>query len=291
VRNDFRQTRLDFLRSAQNADGGWGYFAGKQSWLEPTCYSLLALYESDAASKNWSRGWDLIRSWQQADGGFRPSAAVTNGCWATALVVNLNCLRGADDASFHRAVGWMLGIKGAEGKWLERTVNAIRPMPVEYDRRWKGWPWIPESSSWIEPTAHSLLALRKASSKVKHVLVGERIAEAERMLMDRRSPDGGWNYGNRRVLKTDLPSYPETTGIALLGLQGNSALDLKSAREAAQRHWETTRSPLAKAWLAISLRNVGQSLPELDAPVSGDVMLTALEAIASPNGGHQWLKV
>lgn len=291
MRNDFRQARLDFLRSAQNADGGWGYFPGKQSWLEPTCYSLLALYEGEAASKPWSRGWDLISSWQQPDGGFRPAAAVTNSCWATALVVSIHCVRGTDDASFRRAIGWMLGIKGTEGQWLERTVNAIRLMPVEYDRRWKGWPWIPESSSWIEPTAHSLLALKKAASKVSHSSVNERIAEAERMLMDRRSSDGGWNYGNRRVLKTDLPSYPETTGIALLGLQGSRSLDLTSAREAAQKHLETTRSPLARAWLSISLRNLGADLPEQDSPATEDVMMTALEAIASPNGGHQWLKV
>ena len=31
------------LREARNLDGGWGYYAGKSSRLEPTCWALLAL--------------------------------------------------------------------------------------------------------------------------------------------------------------------------------------------------------------------------------------------------------
>ena len=37
------QAQLDFLRSSQNSDGGWGFFPGKQSWLEPTAYALIGL--------------------------------------------------------------------------------------------------------------------------------------------------------------------------------------------------------------------------------------------------------
>src|SRR5918993_4172413 len=32
-----------FLLRARNADGGWGYQAGKATRLEPTCWALLAL--------------------------------------------------------------------------------------------------------------------------------------------------------------------------------------------------------------------------------------------------------
>lgn len=112
------------------------------------------------------------------------------------------------------------------------------------------------------------------------------------MMLDRRSPDGGWNYGNRRVLRTDLPSYPETTAVALLGLQGSLLMeDRNGAVAAAEKHLLETKSRLAKAWLTISLRNYGRdvALSAAETPPD-DLMVAALEALACPNGGHQWLK-
>ena len=47
----FSQVRLDALRKAQNPDGGWGYFAGKESWLEPTAYAAMALLGSRRRSR------------------------------------------------------------------------------------------------------------------------------------------------------------------------------------------------------------------------------------------------
>ena len=57
--------RLEALRRAQNADGGWAFEAGKQhSWLEPTVYAALALHGEPEAD----RAWDLVRRWQRPDG-------------------------------------------------------------------------------------------------------------------------------------------------------------------------------------------------------------------------------
>lgn len=58
------------LAAAQNADGGWGYFLGKQSWLEPTVYALLALSDQSEGPA-FARGWRLIRSWELPGGGWR----------------------------------------------------------------------------------------------------------------------------------------------------------------------------------------------------------------------------
>ena len=44
----------------QNGDGGWGYFAGKRSWLEPTVYALLALHGRQKSAE-WQKGWNLLR--------------------------------------------------------------------------------------------------------------------------------------------------------------------------------------------------------------------------------------
>lgn len=289
--SDTGQTPRGRLRELQNRDGGWGYFPGKQSWLEPTCYCLLALYGDSGSHQAWTAGWKLIRSWQLADGSFRSSGHVQAASWATALVVSLSAAQGRLDTDVLRAVQWMLGIKGVEGSWEERALNAVWKLPVEYDRRFKGWPWCPDASSWIEPTAHSLLALKKIALQHKMPGLGERIVEGERMLLDRRTPDGGWNYGNRRVLKTDLPSYPETTAVALLGLQGTD-FDRRQALEVGRRHYAATRSRLAQAWLRIAFANYGVALPAPAAvEPTNDVMIAALEALAGLDGGHQWLKV
>ncbi|MBV6432663.1 MAG: hypothetical protein IANPNBLG_02805 [Bryobacteraceae bacterium] len=289
---DFRQLRLESLRASQNSDGGWGYLPARQSWLEPTCYALLALYQDPASQPAWDRGWSLLRSWQLPGGGWRPAAAVQAPSWATALCVTLHCVRETFDSSFERGLQWLAGSIGSEGGLFERAVNAVWKLPVEYDRRWKGWPWSPHAASWVEPTAHSLLALKKASRIVSTGAVALRIDEGERMLLDRRTNDGGWNHGNRRVYNVDLPSYPETTGIALTGLQGCTRDSLDRSLDLAQKYWDETSSPLARAWLAISLRNYGRNLPAPDpAPPISDVMVTALEALACPDGGHQWLRV
>ena len=42
---DYLRPRLEVLRNNQNPDGGWAYFPGKRSWLEPTAYALLALHQ------------------------------------------------------------------------------------------------------------------------------------------------------------------------------------------------------------------------------------------------------
>ncbi|MBL8173281.1 MAG: terpene cyclase/mutase family protein [Bryobacterales bacterium] len=289
---DVHQARLSRLRARQNHDGGWGYFPGKQSRLEPTCYALLALYGDRPSGDAWMRGWSLIRSWQQEDGGYRPGAEIQVSSWATALVVTLHCVHGTYDGRFQKAVAWLLGSRGIEGSWVERALGLVMRMPVEYDRRHKGWPWNTDTASWVEPTAHSVLALKKAAGKVENPALRERVTEGEKMMLDRRSPDGGWNYGNKRVMRTDLPSYPETTAVALLGLQGSLLLeDPNAAVAAAEKHWRETRSRLAKAWLTISLRNYGKDVPlGAEAEPDEDVMITALEALACPNGGHQWLK-
>ena len=47
----------------------------------------------------------------------------------------------------------------------------------------------------------------------------ERLQYGVDLLLDRQAPDGGWNYGNVRVLDYELPSFLDTTGWALLALE------------------------------------------------------------------------
>jgi hypothetical protein len=283
-------SRFDFLRSTQNSDGGWGFFPGKQSWLEPTAYALMALHSDSASQPVFERGWRLMRSWQMPDGSWQPCAAVREPHWTTALAVTLHCLRGVNDEPFQRGIAWLTATSGIENGLEFRLAHWINPSTVELDPSFKAWPWLPGCASWIEPTAHALVALKKAAALPGYAVpqnspVRDRIAMGEKMILERRCSDGGWNYGNRRVLGEDLRSYPETTALALLGLSGNPALDLKTPLAVAKRQRTETRSPLARAWLDVALHSHAAAAPPVGEPPAPtdtptDIMLNALEIIA-----------
>jgi len=267
------------LAAAQNADGGWGYFPGKQSWLEPTVYALLALADQPDGPA-FARGWKLIRSWELPCGGWRGCAAVNEAHWATSLVVTLHAALDVYDGAFERGVAWLVGLTGAEGRPLSRLAHWLRPAIVEFDPELCGWPWQAGASSWTEPTAHAVMALRGALGHANSPEIATRIMIGERMLLERRCRDGGWNYGNRRVLGADLPSYPETTALALMALAGHTSIQWGTMLNHVERMRRETRSPLARAWLsACLLQYRGERPAPADMTGGDDVVVAAVEAI------------
>jgi len=274
-------SRLDFLERSQNPDGAWGYAPGRQTWLEPTCYALLALYPRQG--RVFARGWDRMRGAQLPSGAWPAAPGMPEGHWVTALAITLHATAGVWDEVFQRGVAWLLATTGGERGILVRAAHFLRPSLVEFDSRYSGWPWQPGTSSWVEPTAHTLTALRSASGHIHDPRLGARILTGERMLLDRRCRDGGWNYGNKRILGVELPSYPESTALALIALAGNPGLDGPAAAALAERQWQATRSRLARAWLTLCLRRLGSRTDVLSPLATGetDVMATALEALGS----------
>jgi len=289
----YLESRLEFLRKTQNLDGGWGYFPGKQSWFEPTVYAMLALQGASGSEKALGLAWGLIRSWQCGDGSFRPSARVSEGTWVAALAVTLACVREVYDDNVRRAVDWMLRIVGAEHGVVMRAASYFHMLQTKLDVSHEGWPWRDGNASWIEPTAHTLVALKKVAARYHSAELGSRVREGEALVLSRRCADGGWNCGNPNVFNLDLPSYPETTGLALLALQGRSRQELAGPIEVAKRYRQETKSSLAKAWLAIALACHGEPVdaPRDDARTSNDVLLAALEALAYPDGNHRFFRV
>lgn len=285
----YLESRLEFLRASQNPDGGWGYFPGKQSWMEPTTYAMLALQGGPASEGALDRAWRLVHSWQLPDGSVRPNAAIQEGTWVTAQAVTLACVRGSYDTNSTRSVDWLLRVVGAEHNPAMRTASFLHMLKTKLDVSHEGWPWRDGNASWIEPTAQTLVALKKVSTSHPSAELTHRVREGEALLLSRRCSDGGWNCGNPNVLNFDLPSYPETTAVALLGLQGRSIQELAAPLTVARRFRAETKSSLAKAWLTIALRLHGDipPWPPDDARTSTDVMLTAIEAIGHPDGTHR----
>jgi hypothetical protein len=294
VGDSYLGLRVDHLRRAQNPDGGWGYFPGKQSWLEPTFYAALVLHGDPAAD----RAWALLSSWQQDQGSWRPAAQVAVSHAGTALCVTMATVRGEYGEPFDKGVAWLLDTEGVESTVKSRVmarIGAIFGVKPDRDLHLTGWPWKPDTASWVEPTAHALVALKKAALKKaalkkaawKNLLARLHMGEAQ--LLSVRCNGGGWNYGSPAARGQDLRPYPETTALALLGLQGRSGLG--PSLGLAARMLSQTASPLARAWLTIALRVNGAAA---NAPAASsapgrapeDVLITALEALSAPEGNH-----
>ena len=280
--------RLDILRRSQNPDGGWSYYSGKQSWLEPTFYGALVLHGEPAAD----RAWSLIKSWQQPDGSWPPTADAAISGWGTALCLTLAHLRGEVDGTYMKGVAYLLKTVGTESELWRRALARIGLVNPGRDLSLKGWPWKEGTSSWVEPTAHTLIALKKAYAVLPAPQLTERIHSGEALLLDVRCKDGGWNYGSPWTLGEDQRSYPETTALALLGLQGRA--EAGSSIDLAKSRLPETPSSLARAWITIALRLHGGEVPDtlnpLKGPGSPDLMVVALEALGAPEGNYRFLK-
>jgi hypothetical protein len=81
----------------------------------------------------------------------------------------------------------------------------------------------------------------------------ERIATGRKFLLCRMCEGGGWNHGSARPLGYDSDPYPETTGMALAALRGETAPQVGQALGVARRFLAECRSADALNWLRLGL--------------------------------------
>jgi hypothetical protein len=260
----YLQARLDLLRRTQNPDGGWGYLPGKQSWLEPSVYACLCLHGEPAGE----RAWEFIASLQNRDASWRPAQEVRTSTWATALCVTLAAARKEPGRVMQAGAEWLMEAQGEESMPTYRLSGALSA------KGWSGgWSWTANSLSSAEPTAHAMVALKKASGYASLPSVGPRNL-AERL-----------KSGEGRL----LASKREAAGFVLLGLQEKDGLDawMESAR--AQLAQEQIPA-LTRAWLRIGLRLRGEKLAASLSSTQTDLMLAALEALGEKDGNYGLLR-
>jgi hypothetical protein len=120
-----------------------------------------------------------------------------------------------------------------------------------------GWPWLPGTAAWATPTAIAILALSKENRRNPDGSLKDRVLDARRFLLSHRCLDGGWNHGSVKALGVDAPSYPETTGTALLALAGpRTGLDASAIAPSiarAEAWWKDCPSCEAASWLKLGL--------------------------------------
>jgi hypothetical protein len=235
------------LRTSRNPDGGWAYYTGKSSRLEPTVWAALAL-----ALDGETEPLERLRNWPSRNGLLleRADGDPNYGFHGLALIA----LQLSHAALRDEIRGLVEGIRHVKGVRLE-----IAEPQSRQDYTLQGWSWFPETFSWVEPTAWCMLSLKKWARRRDLRIDAARLDEAERLLVNRSCRVGGWNYGNADVLGRDLYPYVPTTAIALLALQDRRTLDVvHRGLEYLAGHATAERSAQALALAAIALNIYGR---------------------------------
>jgi hypothetical protein len=240
------------LLASRNDDGGWGYRRGKQSRIEPTSFALIALAASEGKPDA-----SVLTRWPQASGLLiDPSATHANIAFnaIAALAAQYPPLGIAASAG-----GFIKGLLSQKGVTLPPSTT------IAQDNALIGWPWVEGTFSWLEPTAWSLLALKRWVKAHPSLDAAGRIDQAERLIRDRACPTGGWNYGNPQVLDKPLEPYAATTALALIALQNRSKEPVVTrALDVVERLTSSDRSGFALALTRICLGLFARSATDVD---------------------------
>jgi hypothetical protein len=262
-----RRTVGKLLLEAQDEQGGWPAIPGFPITTESTALGLLALSfasgEPSGAGANRARAW--LRSRQRPDGSWPHSDQVDASHWATSLAIVALSRFSEERSSTDAAAEWLLGQEGRRSGWLTKLMFLLFPerKVIQLDPDLIGWPWYPDTFSWVEPTSYSLIAVKSLRPDLKGRRARDRIDEAERMILDRECMGGGWNYGNSKVLGEELWPYPDTTALALIALQDFPRPEILEQSLTALREMVEDRASvlsLALAVLALQLHGRDVSL-------------------------------
>jgi len=244
----------EILESRQSRKGAWG-FGSDQDAVEPTCLVILALRHQPSVYVE--RALDTLETLQNRDGSWPAfTGDEPEGCWTTALAVLSLIATRNGTKRLGRGIQWLLNARGREAHWLWQWKLRTVDNKVKFDPAKFGWSWVPETTSWVVPTAFSLIALQQVRQRGydKTAQLAERVDLGTSMLLDRMCPGGGWNSGNGIALGVPLAPHIDATSIALL------ALTRHEEEQGVQRsvQWLVNRlagcpSPYSLAWGVLAI--------------------------------------
>lgn len=200
--------------------GGWSALASSsQAALEPLCYSVLTL--GSQATEVRERAHSFLLRVQNPNGSWPVFAGDDHdGSWVTSLVsIALRDVVPAIPARL-KGLRWLLSSAGKEASWFWKWKFRTADRHVRFDPDKFGWPWFPDTISWVVPTAFAILALNQLPCSCSGFeLAASRVDRGVEMLMDRACPGSGWNAGNGVVYGATVRPHPDDTAIALLALR------------------------------------------------------------------------
>jgi hypothetical protein len=243
---------LNELRRRELPGGGWSYSGTLQMSLEATCLAAFSvLADQPLAAPQVVR--PLLRT-QRSDGSWPSFIGDEEPSWTTALAIC--ALNSANDSSGARERGqsWLLKTKGQEGNWFWRWKFKLADRAVRFDPDRYGWPWLPNSASWVIPTGFSVIAVKQFTACNRTEATERRIRLGVDMLLSQVCVGGGWNSGNRVVYAVALPAHIEATAIALLALQDEKRTPAVQASLAwLKRRSASIESVESLAWCILTL--------------------------------------
>ena len=258
---------IDLLLGAQNEDGGWGAVKGKRSNTESTSFVLMALksLEGNPFDRQTTAGLKWLLQRQKDDGSWSLNDASKQGSWTTPIAVL--ALLSFQDQRDHalRAAKWILTQEGRKPGWVATLLFRLSLLKkiTELDPYLSGWSWTAGAFSWVEPTSYSLMTLKKLKRSLDGTNCEERIRQGEMLIYDRMCENGGWNYGNSRVLGEALWPYPDVTAVALIALQDRAASEAnKTSLRALDAMLREAGSGTALGWGILCLTLYKQDVQE-----------------------------
>lgn len=223
-------------------DGGFVGRLGGTFQVDSTAWGILAFRACGGSDEILERLRALLAREQNGDGRVCVNREHPASYWPTPLAILAWQNSPASHIAQSRAVRFLLDTTGIH---FPRKPDA----PSAHDTNLKGWPWVDDTHSWVEPTATCVMAL-SATGHGQH----DRVLEAIRMILDRQLPDGGWNYGSTFIFGKEHHPMPESTGAALTSLAGTVGHDTVSrSLNYLQGEVGRLRTPISLGWGLLGL--------------------------------------
>jgi hypothetical protein len=261
------------LRALQCNQGGWGFQANQQA-VEPTCLSILALRND--RSPDVESALRTVESLQNSDGSWPAFMGdEPEGCWTTSIAVLTLMATRQQSHHIRQGVRWLLDAKGREANWFWRWKFKTVDTRVQFDPAKYGWSWVPGATSWVIPTAFSLIALRQARNRSLDPTAEdmERIEIGVSMLLDRMCPGGGWNAGNSIAFGVPYTPYIDATAIALLALDGHETSAVQASLAWLVKWLPGCPSRYSLSWGILALAEYRGVSPEVNETLERGVKL------------------
>ena len=228
---------IEMIVSRSLKGGGFAQRQNGKFRPDATAWSILALSAGNTCGNLVENACNRLAASQLADGCIPVDEGLENAYWPTAPAILAWKITGGFENEIKRAAKFLIKTSGLH---FPREKNS----PNGHDTAIRGWSWIENAHSWVEPTSMAILAL-KATGNAGH----DRVKEAVRMLMDRRLPAGGWNYGNTTVFNRELSPEPEYTGQALCAVSGFvHHSEVSKSIDYLAKEISTLKTPVSLCW-------------------------------------------